>query len=654
MKTLKKLQNIKTYYLITSFFFAIIFSLYFIKLSLINYDLNGFLNYPSNTSVNSIFNTHDLTMIFSWARRAVENLSIFNLGSNLSGIEDKYHHFSSRGLGLFIFGSSMYLFDEPIYAITIIYFFFGFLNFYLIINYYKKFNFILSLFLTCLTITFASKAFGGVLNPSHYLEYLIREFENLKTYNSFQHSIYTALYRVPNILINNVFIFMGFYSIKKFDGKIYNLKTLFLFILIALSTIIDPLIFLVIGLFFFLKILIQLLKKKISKKNFFILFIFLILISISLIFHYQNYLIGFDNNEKHGVGLGNFWTGNYLFSFEMIIFPLLLYFLLNKDEKKLYYEETLFLISLLIIFCSLFLVNEILASRITNRNFEIIIACISYLFLFNYFKDFNKRKILITSIFFFLHFPYVYLLAGKSLFLNYIIVLIFIIGFCFFIKLFKSKKILTILSVFFVVIFFISLLLKDINRDAKIVNNEIYQNKFFHWLLLDNKKKNLISLNLGLLLNSELHTNKNVFISNITNVPSQIDRSFLLKRLNNIFYLYGFTTVDLMEFLKDYTTEWELNIDNFNPHKKNLAILNKIIFYENFQINYNKNQPIDILIDSYENFLEEKNTKKFKENFDTCIITNYDNKYIKENSFFSEIKKNEPIYINNFIRAYNC
>ena len=654
MKTLKKLQNIKTYYLITSFFFAIIFSLYFIKLSLINYDLNGFLNYPSNTSVNSIFNTHDLTMIFSWARRAVENLSIFNLGSNLSGIEDKYHHFSSRGLGLFIFGSSMYLFDEPIYAITIIYFFFGFLNFYLIINYYKKFNFILSLFLTCLTITFASKAFGGVLNPSHYLEYLIREFENLKTYNSFQHSIYTALYRVPNILINNVFIFMGFYSIKKFDGKIYNLKTLFLFILIALSTIIDPLIFLVIGLFFFLKILIQLLKKKISKKNFFILFIFLILISISLIFHYQNYLIGFDNNEKHGVGLGNFWTGNYLFSFEMIIFPLLLYFLLNKDEKKLYYEETLFLISLLIIFCSLFLVNEILASRITNRNFEIIIACISYLFLFNYFKDFNKRKILITSIFFFLHFPYVYLLAGKSLFLNYIIALIFIIGFCFFIKLFKSKKILTILSVFFVVIFFISLLLKDINRDAKIVNNEIYQNKFFHWLLLDNKKKNLISLNLGLLLNSELHTNKNVFISNITNVPSQIDRSFLLKRLNNIFYLYGFTTVDLMEFLKDYTTEWELNIDNFNPHKKNLAILNKIIFYENFQINYNKNQPIDILIDSYENFLEEKNTKKFKENFDTCIITNYDNKYIKENSFFSEIKKNEPIYINNFIRAYNC
>ena len=41
-----------------------------------------------------------------------------------------------------------------------------------------------------------------------------------------------------------------------------------------------------------------------------------------------------------------------------------------------------------------------------------------------------------------------------------------------------------------------------------------------------------------------------------------------MKRLNDIFYLYGFTISDLNTFLKDYITQWEINLDNFTPHKK--------------------------------------------------------------------------------------
>ena len=650
-------KRLNTYYLLASFLFAVIFSSSFIRLVIINYNLNGLLNYPTNTGIGSLSQTHDITMIFSWARRAAENFSIFELGSNLSGIESYYHHFSSRGLGLFLFGSSIYLFNDPINAICFIYIICGFLNFYLIMIYFKSFEFTLSLFLTCLTIMFASKVFGGVLNPFHYYEYFFRELENIKIFNSLEHSIYTTLFRVPNILINNIFIFLSFYSVKKFDGKLYKLNTLFLLILIALSTIVDPIIFLVLSLFFFLNISISLFKKDISKKNYFIFSFFLLLISTSLIFHYQNSLIAFSDNQKHGTGLGNFWTGNPLFSFEMIIFPLILYLFLKEEEKQKHNNELLFLISLLVIYCALFQINEIVASRITNRNFEIIIACISYLFLFNFFKDFNKKKKLIMAIFLFLHLPYVYLFVGKVLFLKYIIffslALILIVGVYLLVTSFKSQKILLILPITFIVIFFVSIFLKNMNQNIKTDNDEIMQQKFFQWVSLYKKEKSLISLNLGLLLNAELHTNQNVFISNITNVPSHIDRYFLMKRLNNIFYLYGFTINDLNSFLKDYITQWEINRDNFTEHKKNLAILNKIIFYENFQNEYDVNQPISILLNSYKKYLENNN-KKSKKNFDICIITNYDSEFIKENSFFYEIKKNKPIYVNSYIKAYNC
>ena len=203
---------------------------------------------------------------------------------------------------------------------------------------------------------------------------------------------------------------------KKFGGKLFELNTLYIFILITLSTIIDPLIFIVMSLFFFLNISFEFFKKNLSRKTYVILIIFLFLVSCSLIFHYHNALIAFSDNEKHGTGLGNFWTGNPLFSIEMIFFPIILYLFLYKEEQRNYKIELIFLVSLLITYLAIFQINEIAASRITNRNFEIIIASISYLFLFKFFKNFDKRKRIILFIFLFLHIPYVYLFAGKLFF----------------------------------------------------------------------------------------------------------------------------------------------------------------------------------------------------------------------------------------------
>jgi hypothetical protein len=181
---------------------------------------------------------------------------------------------------------------------------------------------------------------------------------------------------------------------------------------------------------------------------------------------------------------------------------------------------------------------------------------------------------------------------------------------------------------------------------------EVNQKKFFNWLNTQDKKT-IISLNLGLLLNSELQSNNNVYISSITNVPNTVNRAILQKRLNDIFYLYGFTLKDLRKFLNDYVSQWELYNLEYSFHKNNLALLNKIIFYENFQVNYNKKEPIDILINSYENYLNNKEYININF-FNTCVITIYDNKFIYENSFFSSLTIKTPVYSNDYLSVYDC
>jgi hypothetical protein len=123
--------------------------------------------------------------------------------------------------------------------------------------------------------------------------------------------------------------------------------------------------------------------------------------------------------------------------------------------------------------------------------------------------------------------------------------------------------------------------------------------------------------------------------------------------LNDIFYLYGFSVYDLEKFLKNYYTKWELDLEIFNYDKNNIGILNQIIFFENFQINYDKKIPIKILVDGYKEYLNQNQQNNINF-FDTCVITKYDEKFIKHNSFFYFLKKNKPIYKNSFLSVFDC
>lgn len=93
-----KTKNVYIFY----FFFSLIFSAKFISLYYFSVILDDDILFPSHTNNFKDLHSQDITMIASWARRANENLSIFQLSSNIYEFEDRYHYFSSRGLGLFL------------------------------------------------------------------------------------------------------------------------------------------------------------------------------------------------------------------------------------------------------------------------------------------------------------------------------------------------------------------------------------------------------------------------------------------------------------------------------------------------------------------------------------------------------------------------
>ena len=107
---------------------------------------------------------------------------------------------------------------------------------------------------------------------------------------------------------------------------------------------------------------------------------------------------------------------------------------------------------------------------------------------------------------------------------------------------------------------------------------------FFNWSN-NGLKKTVISLDLAFILNNELQTNNNVYITSILNAPSIMNKVDINKRLNDIFYLYGFSRSDLKEYLKNYNSIDELNSKGIDYEQNNLALINEIIFYENFQVN---------------------------------------------------------------------
>jgi len=646
----------KIFFLILlSLIFSILFSFKYIKLSLINFNEHNLLNYPSSTSINTDLRNQDIDMTFSVVRRSYERQSIFQLGSNIYEATNAYHHYASRGLGIFLTGFFLNFSNNNIYAICISYLFFSFINFFLITFFFRDCKLNKAIFFSLLSILFGSILFGGVLNPLHYFKYL-KEIFDFKAFVINPLIFNTSLDRVPNILINNIFIFLNFFFIKSFFLNVEKKKINILFICLFITSFIDGLIFSIFLFIFFLTVVINIYKKKINNKFLiYIAFLFIILFS-NLIFHIYNYkLLITSGNEKHGIGLPDFWAGNPRYAIEIICFPIILHFLFFKQLNKKFKFELVFFFAVLFSYLLFYIfINKILASRITHRNFEILLAAMSYKYVYELFKSkffYQKNKYIL--ILFILHVIYVLLDLhfNFNIFFQYLFFIFLLIFF--FIK--KNKLYFYGVNVFifsFILFFFISLYFKNNIKNNSFEPIEINQKKFFNWLNTQDTKT-IISLNLGLLLNTELQGNNNVYISLITNVPHSVNRRILQKRLNDIFYLYGFTLEDLTIFLNDYVTQWELQNLEYSFHKNNLALLNKIIFYENFQINYNKKEPINILINSYENYLLNEEYKNINF-FNTCVITEYDKKFIHENSFFFSLTLKTPVYNNNYLSVYNC
>lgn len=648
--------NKKTFLILFSILFSIIFSYQFLYLTILNVNNEYLLNIPSWNSSNNSFYFSDIKVIFSFSRRASENLSIFEIGSNIHEINYKYHYLSSRGLGFFINGFLLNFFQTPINVITINYLILSFLNFYIICLYFKDYKLIYVIFFTLISILFGSKVFGGVLNPFHYFEYFKREMFDM---SSFYLSFYTALHRIPNILINNIFIFIIFFTNKKFFFRPEKKFFFIIFLLLLVSTFLDPIIFIIYLPFLFFIVLLHKYKNNISIKIFYFYLFLIFFISSTLIFHFYNYnYVIQSGTERHGIGLAHFWMGNSLFSYEMIIFPIFIFLIFFNDLKKYFLFEFYFLIIMLLIYIvSSFLFSNFFASRITHRNFEILIACISYSIIFKIlYKKLITKKIKILAIFFILHLIYVFLQTKYQIFIYYFSFLILFLFFLYLFSLIKKKTYKNFLGNFLIIIFaiyfFISLHKQNSSKNYIVEQNEIEQMKFFNWSN-QHLKRTIISLDLGFILNNELHTNNNVYISSILNSPSAMNRNDVIKRMNDIFYLYGFSSADLKKYLQNYNTIDEINNKTFDYKKNNIALLNEIIFYENFQVNYNKNDPINLLLKEYENYLKKEYFKNINF-FDTCVITNYDDTFIKNQSFFSTLKKKKPIYKNLFLSVYEC
>lgn len=646
----------KKIYIFFSILFGICFSLKFISAFFVNFLLNGELNFPSNTVIDHLNTTHDIPMIFSWLKNSIMNQSIFELGTKLTEIDDKYHHYASRGIGLYLYGFFLNFFDQ-ITSITISYVLFSSLNCYLILKYFESYKLLTSLLLFCLTILFSSKVFGGILNPLHYFEYLARIFEAIKENNNSLPVFYTSLFRAPNILINNIFIFINFFILKNFflKEKIINSDFYYIFLLLFFSSFLDPIIFILFFGIFSLSTIYKFYLHKINKKQLIIFIVSFILLSSTIFFHFYNFELAFVDNEKHGVGLDNFWTGNFIYSIEMFLIPIILYLFFNLKFREKHIFELLILINLFVLWIFFyFLFNEILASRITNRNFEILIGAISLNFLFCFLKSLNLIKLKIITIFAILHLPFIYYLDYLNLFYYYIIFLILFLTVTYYIiekKFLINQKILQYSLVIVPIIFLFFLSNNNLKHKLQKKPSEQYQKKYFN---SQKVVQPFVTLNLGLILNSGYQKNvREVYIYNITNVSSSIKRKKVLERLNLIFYLYGFDVDDLNKFLSNYITLWEIDKNNYSEHQLNLALLNKIIFYENYQNEYQKNEPINILLKSYKKFLSIE-TKNIGKKFQNCIITDYDKKYIKKNSFFYKISKNKPIYQNNYLKVFNC
>ena len=199
-------------------------------------------------------------------------------------------------------------------------------------------------------------------------------------------------------------------------------------------------------------------------------------------------------------------------------------------------------------------------------------------------------------------------------------------------------------------------------ENIKFYNNifEIDQKNLFNWLNKNLSNEDIIlAFNKGLILNAEIHTKNFIYTPSITKAPMKLKREEIINRIFDIMYLYGFTIQDFKNYLKNYKTNWELKdedhpFDYKNFLEKDLALMNFMVFYEKVRTNYDKKEIKNFYINRYQKYLHDKNYTNISQ-FTHCIITEYDKKFIKENSFISKIvKTKKPIYDTQNIKVYHC
>ncbi len=631
MRNIKNLSGI----LIISIIFSLTINFTYISLFKKNLDNNKYL-YPSVTSEH-IYQHHDLDDNFQWLRRSHENNSIFRLSANIyeTELENRHHFQSSRGLSYYIAGLFLNLDNDSLNVVTylkVIFLTISIFLFFVVLQYYHKDKF-LKITIVSLTIIFANKLFGGVLNPYHYIEY----FFDIKNFYMSR-----GIDRIPNILIHNVFVVLNFLLIKKYF-RIANIKNLiFLVFNLILTGFITPIIFIVyiicLGIFYLYKLYLN--------RDFKIFFLKLFLLSLLffpfIIFHYLNLNLVNDGSLDSPQ-----WTGNYLYDLEIFVGPIIILLVFFGKRIKIYKTEVIFFISQLIFYSLAFMYDIYLASKI-NENFIYINSLISFSILFRsiYFKNkyLNLKFTFLIAILFCI---YIFLQHQiKYQYFYLIFILLFYLISTHFIKKIVFKIFLSFSAFLILFIFSYNHYLIDDPKYEIATNYEYTQKKIISHLNKNNDlKKTFISLDFGLLKNLSIHTNHNVYFVNITN--TNLNENNIIKRLFDTIYLHGFTKLDFANFLDQIELQNSTSHDSFN--QKNVKVMFSNIYHHQL---INHRQKILELVKRYEMYLMSKDYNNINF-FDQCIINPLSKRFIKKNSFFDNLQGKKLIY-NDDLEVYNC
>ena len=621
--------------IIISFIFSLVINLTYLNLFFKNLESNQYL-YPS-VNTEHIYERHDLDDNFQWVRRTFENNSIFKLSANIKEInlEDRHHFQSSRGLSYYIAGLFLNFSNDSLNVIVylkVIFLTISIFLFFIVLKNYHKDKF-LQITIISLTIIFANKLFGGVLNPYHYIEY----FFDIKNFYMSR-----GIDRIPNILIQNVFVVLNFLLIKKYF-RIPNIKNLsFLVFNLILTGFITPIVFIIysicIGIFYLYKFNLN--------KDFKIFFLRLFLLSLLffpfIIFHFFNL-----NLVNDGSLVSPQWTGNFLYDLEIFLGPIVILLVFYGKRIKIYKTEIIFFTSQLIFYSFAFFYDVYLASKI-NENFIYINSLISFSILFRsiYFKNkfLNLKLTFLIAILFCIYIFLQHQVKYQYLYLIFILLFYFIS--ITFIKKIIFKFLLSCITFLILLAFSYNHYLVDDPKYEIRTDYQYTQKKFINYLNKNNDlKKTFISLDFGLLKNLSIHTNHNIYFINITN--TNLNEHNLIKRLFDTIYLHGFTKLDFANFLDQ--TELQNSTDHMDYNQKNITVLFSNLYHGQL---INHRQKILELVQKYEIYLENKEYNNINF-FDQCIINPLSKKFIKKNSFFDNLQGKKLIY-KDYFEVYNC